>query len=139
MSWSLHVCYGNRYARPLWEGHYDFLFPAVKQTSVDVLALEFARTGDSDLVLLEQHGWDHGLGLGVIDVKTPRVETPEQVAARIRRALTGRAAGTAGDQSRLRPAAPAAGHSPGEARRDGGRGGAGPRRAFRPDRARGGP
>jgi 5-methyltetrahydropteroyltriglutamate--homocysteine methyltransferase len=88
VSWSLHVCYGNRYARPLWEGHYDFLFPAVKQTSVDVLALEFARTGDSDLVLLEQHDWDHGLGLGVIDVKTPRVETPEQVAARIRRALT---------------------------------------------------
>jgi 5-methyltetrahydropteroyltriglutamate--homocysteine methyltransferase len=87
VSWSLHVCYGNRYARPLWEGHYDFLFPAVKQTSVDVLALEFARTGDSDLVLLEQHHWDHGLGLGVIDVKTPRVETPEQVAARIRRAL----------------------------------------------------
>jgi 5-methyltetrahydropteroyltriglutamate--homocysteine methyltransferase len=88
VSWSLHVCYGNRYARPLWEGHYDFLFPAVKQTSVDVLALEFARTGDSDLVLLEQHDWGHGLGLGVIDVKTPRVETPEQVAARIRRALT---------------------------------------------------
>jgi len=87
VTWSLHVCYGNRYARPLWEGHYDFLFPAVKQTSVDVLALEFARTGDSDLVLLEQHDWDHGLGLGVIDVKTPRVETPEQVAARIRRAL----------------------------------------------------
>ena len=87
VSWSLHVCYGNRYARPLWEGHYDFLFPAVKQTGVDVLALEFARTGDSDLVLLEQHRWDRGLGLGVIDVKTQRVETPEQVAARIRRAL----------------------------------------------------
>ena len=28
ISWALHVCYGNRYARPLWEGHYDFLFPA---------------------------------------------------------------------------------------------------------------
>jgi 5-methyltetrahydropteroyltriglutamate--homocysteine methyltransferase len=28
VSWALHVCYGNRYARPLWEGHYDFLFPA---------------------------------------------------------------------------------------------------------------
>ncbi len=29
VTWALHVCYGNRYARPLWEGHYDFLFPAV--------------------------------------------------------------------------------------------------------------
>src|SRR6202034_710388 len=45
VSWTLHVCYGNRYARPLWEGHYDFLFPAVKEASVGQLALEFARTG----------------------------------------------------------------------------------------------
>ncbi|HEV2239541.1 MAG TPA: hypothetical protein VGR98_00740 [Streptosporangiaceae bacterium] len=87
VSWTLHVCYGNRYARPLWEGHYDFLFPAVKQANVDQLALEFARTGDDDLSLLEQHHWDRGLGLGVIDVKSQQVESPELVAARIRRAL----------------------------------------------------
>jgi 5-methyltetrahydropteroyltriglutamate--homocysteine methyltransferase len=78
---------GNRYARPLWEGHYDFLFPAVKEASVSQLALEFARTGDEDLSLLEQHHWDRGLGLGVIDVKTEQVESPDLVAARIRRAL----------------------------------------------------
>jgi 5-methyltetrahydropteroyltriglutamate--homocysteine methyltransferase len=85
--WTLHVCYGNRYSRPLWAGHYDFLFPAVRDTTVDQLALEFARKGDEDLVLLEQYQWDRGLGLGVIDVKTDQVETREQVATRIRRAL----------------------------------------------------
>jgi 5-methyltetrahydropteroyltriglutamate--homocysteine methyltransferase len=85
--WTLHVCYGNRYARPLWAGHYDFLFPAVKDTAVDRLALEFARKGDEDLRLLEQYQWDRGLGLGVIDVKTDQVESPGQVAGRIRRAL----------------------------------------------------
>ena len=87
VSWTLHVCYGNRYARPLWEGHYDFLFPAVKEANVGQLALEFARTGDEDLSLLEQHHWDRGLGLGVIDVKTEQVESPDLVATRIRRAL----------------------------------------------------
>jgi 5-methyltetrahydropteroyltriglutamate--homocysteine methyltransferase len=87
VSWSLHVCYGNRYARPLWEGHYDFLFPLVKHTNVDVLALEFARTGDDDLKLLDENGWDRGLGLGVIDVKSEQVESADLVAARIRRAL----------------------------------------------------
>jgi 5-methyltetrahydropteroyltriglutamate--homocysteine methyltransferase len=87
VGWTLHVCYGNRYARPLWEGHYDFLFPAVKEANVDQLALEFARTGDDDLSLLEQHHWDRGLGLGVIDVKSQQVESPELVATRIRRAL----------------------------------------------------
>ena len=87
VSWTLHVCYGNRYARPLWEGHYDFLFPAVKEANVDQLALEFARTGDEDLSLLDQHHWDRSLGLGVIDVKTEQVESPDLVATRIRRAL----------------------------------------------------
>jgi 5-methyltetrahydropteroyltriglutamate--homocysteine methyltransferase len=85
--WTLHVCYGNRYARPLWAGHYDFLFPAVQDTTVDQLALEFARKGDEDLRLLEKYQWDRGLGLGVIDVKTDQVESPAQVATRIRRAL----------------------------------------------------
>ena len=84
-SWALHVCYGNRYARPLWEGHYDFLFPAVLAARVDQLVLEFARKGPGDLRLLAQ--WDRAVGLGVIDVKTTEVEAADLVAARIRRAL----------------------------------------------------
>ncbi len=84
-TWALHVCYGNRYARPLWEGHYDFLFPAVLAARVDQLVLEFARKGPGDLGLLAQ--WDRTVGLGVIDVKSTEVETPDLVAARIRRAL----------------------------------------------------
>jgi 5-methyltetrahydropteroyltriglutamate--homocysteine methyltransferase len=84
-SWALHVCYGNRYARPLWEGHYDFLFPAVLAARVDQLVLEFARKGPGDLGLLAQ--WDRTVGLGVIDVKTTEVEAADLVAARIRRAL----------------------------------------------------
>jgi 5-methyltetrahydropteroyltriglutamate--homocysteine methyltransferase len=87
VTWALHVCYGNRYARPSWEGHYDFLFPAVKAARVDQVVLEFARKGLDDLRLIRQHGWDKWLGLGVIDVKNPEVEAPELVASRIRRAL----------------------------------------------------
>jgi 5-methyltetrahydropteroyltriglutamate--homocysteine methyltransferase len=85
--WALHVCYGNRYARPLWEGHYDFLFPAVLAARVDQLVLEFARKGPADLRLFQQYAWDRKVGLGVIDVKTTEVEPPELVAARIRQAL----------------------------------------------------
>ena len=86
-TWALHVCYGNRYARPSWEGHYDFLFPAVKSARVDQVVLEFARKGLDDLRLIRQYEWDKWLGFGVIDVKTPEVEPAELVAARIRRAL----------------------------------------------------
>jgi len=86
-TWALHVCYGNRHARPLWEGHYDFLFPGVLAANVDQLVLEFARKGLDDLRLIGQYGWDRTVGLGVVDVKTSRVEPPEVVAARIRQAL----------------------------------------------------
>jgi 5-methyltetrahydropteroyltriglutamate--homocysteine methyltransferase len=86
-TWALHVCYGNRYARPLWEGHYDFLFPAVNSAHVDALVLEFARKGLDDLRLLKEHAWDRYLGLGVIDVKATEVEAPGLVASRIHRAL----------------------------------------------------
>jgi 5-methyltetrahydropteroyltriglutamate--homocysteine methyltransferase len=87
VTWALHVCYGNRYARPLWEGHYDFLFPAVLRAEVDQLLLEFARKGDDDLALIDRYGWDRVLGVGVLDVKTPDVEPVATVADRIERAL----------------------------------------------------
>jgi len=87
VTWALHVCYGNRYARPLWQGHYDFLFPAVLDAAVDQLVLEFARKGYEDLPVLAKSGWDRDVGLGVIDVKSTVAETPLQVADRIRRAL----------------------------------------------------
>jgi 5-methyltetrahydropteroyltriglutamate--homocysteine methyltransferase len=87
VSWALHVCYGNRYARPLWEGHYDFLFPAVLSAHVGQLVLEFARKGPEDLRLFGQYPWDRGVGLAVIDVKSAEVESEQVVADRIRRGL----------------------------------------------------
>ena len=87
MTWGLHVCYGNRYARPSWEGHYDFLFPAVLDADVDQLILEFARKGYDDLQLIRKYGWDRSLGLGVIDVKSEEIEGRQEISGRIRRAL----------------------------------------------------
>ncbi|MFE2998749.1 hypothetical protein ACFXG4_27565 [Nocardia sp. NPDC059246] len=87
VSWALHVCYGNRYSRPFWQGHYDFLFPAVLDASVDQLVLEFARKGYADLPVIEKAGWDRRVGVGVIDVKSQQVETVDTIAARIRSAL----------------------------------------------------
>jgi 5-methyltetrahydropteroyltriglutamate--homocysteine methyltransferase len=86
VTWALHVCYGNRYSRPLWQGHYDFLFPAVLDAAVDQLVLEFARKGYDDLPVIQKSGWDRHIGLGVVDVKNTEVETPELIADRIRRA-----------------------------------------------------
>lgn len=86
---ALHVCYGNRYARPVWEGHYEFLFPKILDADVDQLVLEFARKGYGDLELFNKFPTSNlTLGLGVIDVKNPVPETPEAIAGRVHRALS---------------------------------------------------
>jgi 5-methyltetrahydropteroyltriglutamate--homocysteine methyltransferase len=82
------VCYGNRYARPVWEGHYEFLFPTILDAQVDQLVLEFARKGYHDLELFKKYPTASlTLGLGVIDVKNPAPEPPELIVSRVHQAL----------------------------------------------------
>jgi 5-methyltetrahydropteroyltriglutamate--homocysteine methyltransferase len=83
----LHICYGNRYGKPSWEGSYRYLFPAILEANVDLVSLEFARRGDEDLQLFKEYSPKFSLGLGVVDVKIQDVESPGFVADRIRRAL----------------------------------------------------
>ncbi|MBV9504390.1 MAG: methionine synthase [Acidobacteriia bacterium] len=83
----LHICYGNRYGKPSWEGSYRYLFPTVLNARVQKLTLEFARRGGEDLDLFKEFETPFQLGVGVIDVKTHDVETPDIVAERIRKAL----------------------------------------------------
>jgi 5-methyltetrahydropteroyltriglutamate--homocysteine methyltransferase len=83
----LHICYGNRYGKPSWEGSYRYLFPAILEANVDLVSLEFARRGDEDLQLFKEFSPSFSLGLGVVDVKIQDVESPGFVADRIRRAL----------------------------------------------------
>jgi 5-methyltetrahydropteroyltriglutamate--homocysteine methyltransferase len=84
---TLHICYGNRYGKPSWEGSYRYLFPTIAEAKVHAISLEFARRGDEDLQLFDQFRVPFALGLGVIDVKTHDVESAGVVADRIRRAL----------------------------------------------------
>lgn len=84
---AVHICYGNRYGKPSWEGSYRYLFPRILEAKVHQLTLEFARRGGEDLDLFREFAPPFELGVGVIDVKTQAVETPDMVAERIRKAL----------------------------------------------------
>lgn len=84
---AVHICYGNRYGKPSWEGTYRYLFPTILEAKVQQLTLEFARRGGEDLDLFQEFDTPFELGVGVIDVKTHDVETPDMVAERIRHAL----------------------------------------------------
>jgi 5-methyltetrahydropteroyltriglutamate--homocysteine methyltransferase len=85
---AVHICYGNRYGKPSWEGTYRYLFPRILDAKVQQLTMEFARRGEEDLELFREFKAPFELGLGVIDVKDHTVETADMVAERIRKALT---------------------------------------------------
>ena len=84
---AVHICYGNRYGKPSWEGSYRYLFPAILGAKVQQLSLEFARRGGEDLELFREFSPPFELGAGVIDVKDHAVETPDIVAERIRKTM----------------------------------------------------
>lgn len=84
---AVHICYGNRYGKPSWEGSYRYLFPTILEAKVQALTMEFARRGGEDLDLFREFNPPFELGLGVIDVKSHDVETADLVAERIRKAL----------------------------------------------------
>jgi 5-methyltetrahydropteroyltriglutamate--homocysteine methyltransferase len=83
----VHICYGNRYGKPSWEGSYRYLLPRILDANIRQLTLEFARRGGEDLELFRDLPGRIELGVGVIDVKTQSIETPNLVAERIRKAL----------------------------------------------------
>jgi 5-methyltetrahydropteroyltriglutamate--homocysteine methyltransferase len=84
---AVHICYGNRYGKPSWEGSYRYLFPRILDAKIHQLTLEFARRGGEDLDLFREFSPPFELGAGVIDVKTHAVETPDIVAERIRKTI----------------------------------------------------
>jgi len=84
---AVHICYGNRYGKPSWEGSYRYLFPTILEAQVQQLTLEFARRGGEDLDLFKEFQTPFELGVGVIDVKNHDIETADMVAQHIRKAL----------------------------------------------------
>ena len=84
---ALHICFGNLTSRPRGKRSYAWMFPKVQECKFDELVLEYANREMSEI---EHWGeWVGGktLGVGVIDVKSFYVESPEDVAERIRFAL----------------------------------------------------
>ena len=84
---TLHICYGNRYGKPSFEGSYRYLFPTILDAKVQAVSCEFARRGDEDLQLFKEFNVPFKVGYGVIDVKTQEIESAAQVADRLRGAM----------------------------------------------------
>ncbi|HXE29628.1 MAG TPA: methionine synthase [Stellaceae bacterium] len=90
---AVHICYGYGIKANIdWKNslgsewrQYEAIFPALANSTLDQVSLECINSR-VPLELLKLLG-DKGVALGAIDVATDRIETPEEVAATLRRAL----------------------------------------------------
>jgi 5-methyltetrahydropteroyltriglutamate--homocysteine methyltransferase len=83
----LHVCRGNIERRSDAEGDFGPIWPALCRAEVDELALEFAMPGAGSVDVLAGFPKQLRLGFGCVDVRSEDRETPETIAARVRKAL----------------------------------------------------
>lgn len=84
---STHLCFGNYKGRAVGPRQYGPMFPAFADFDVDEIHVEMASREFSELEVISQIAAKRDVSVGVIDVKSYYIETPEDVAARIRRCL----------------------------------------------------
>jgi 5-methyltetrahydropteroyltriglutamate--homocysteine methyltransferase len=82
-----HLCFGNYKGRAVGRRRYSPMFPAFLELAADELHLEMASREFAELELIEPIAERHDVGVGVVDVKSYYVETPEDVEERIHACL----------------------------------------------------
>lgn len=84
---STHLCFGNYKGRAVGKREYQPMFPDFLQMTVDEFHLEMASREFSELDIIEQIGVSHRVAVGLVDVKSYYIETPDEIARRTRRCL----------------------------------------------------
>ncbi len=83
-----HICYGSVDSQTdVFDNKASEMMPMFAKTPVDLIHLEMVDRDFAELEAFRDFPDDKVLGIGVVSAKHARVETPEVVAERIRRAL----------------------------------------------------
>jgi len=77
---------GARRALYTYFGHVDGLYPALLDLPVDVIGLDFVAARERNWDVVRRAPFTKELGLGVLDARNTRMETPEDIAVACRRA-----------------------------------------------------
>jgi 5-methyltetrahydropteroyltriglutamate--homocysteine methyltransferase len=85
---AVHLCRRNK-GRAGWvgEGGYEPILPALSKLNVDMLMLEFSIPAAGDFSILEKLPDRFDIGLGCVDCRSEHIDTPEEIAGRVRQAL----------------------------------------------------
>ena len=82
-----HACFGNLLSRPRGKRSYRWMFPHLLDCKCDQFVFEYANREMAEIDMWRQIGVDREVACGVIDVKSFYVETPDDVAERVRLCL----------------------------------------------------
>jgi 5-methyltetrahydropteroyltriglutamate--homocysteine methyltransferase len=85
---ALHICFGSIGGRPGGKRSYRWMLPQILDARAEQFVLEFASRELKELDLCREFAERGEVGAGVVDVKSLYVETPEEIAERLRAALT---------------------------------------------------
>ena len=85
---AVHLCRRNK-GRAGWvgEGGYGPILPALSDLQVDILMLEFAIPAAGDFAVLRDLPERFDIGLGCVDCRSSHIDTPDEIADRVRRAV----------------------------------------------------
>ena len=84
---STHLCFGNYKGRAVGLRRYAPMFPAFLDMNVDEIHVEMASREFAELELIGEIAKKKDVAVGIIDVKSYYVETPKDVAERVRLCL----------------------------------------------------
>ena len=83
---AVHLCFGNYGGQTIQRGTWDKLISYMNALHADHVVLEFAHRGYDELEYFKDLRPEIGIGLGVVDIKSTVVETPELIAGRLEHA-----------------------------------------------------
>jgi 5-methyltetrahydropteroyltriglutamate--homocysteine methyltransferase len=83
----MHLCHAHFDHRHATEGPYDLIMPALAKVRVGTISMEYATPVAGGMESLAQFPSHARLGLGCIDHCDRRIETPEEVVARVEAAM----------------------------------------------------
>ncbi len=84
---STHLCFGNYKARAVGPRRYAPMFPDFLAFNVDEIHLEMASREFSEIERIAEIAEVKDVAVGVVDVKSYYIETPEDIAERVRLCL----------------------------------------------------
>jgi 5-methyltetrahydropteroyltriglutamate--homocysteine methyltransferase len=83
---AVHLCFGNYGGQSVQKGTWEKLIAYMNALHSDHVVLEFAHRGYNELEYFKDLRTEVGIGLGVVDIKSTEVETPELIAKRLEHA-----------------------------------------------------